>query len=402
MAKREQTAAQVARRPSAITPPTRSVGGPPALGAVVRTAVLLLVAICVVGVGPLLVVNGVFGVLGVNVQPLPGLPFLAPTATEAADLALPRRAWTAARVTVMTKPGGSARLATLEPGFPVTITAHQKAGATVWSHITWDGPTSASGGEGWAQDSAFVSYGGQGRQIGDVGALSPQLMAATAPYESQFSAALYFPEVGQLYRSRGDQSFALGDGFRSVLLAAVFAWNEGQIQHTGAAVTAATAAGVARGDASTTSFAYGAVGDKAGTSAFLTKQEIAGIQPAQGNWQGAQATPNALLQFYAALATKQILNDADRATVTALLGHATSPLSAKLMTILSPGNGGFLVIGVSQGASGWTVSVCGMLVPAHGSRVVLAAVMRDQATQSAAEAGLVAFYRQLATLLAAA
>lgn len=402
MAKREQMAAQVARRPSAVAPPTRLAGGPPELGAVVRTTVLLLVAICVVGVGPLLVVNGIFGALGVNVQPLPGLSFFAPTATEATDLALPRQAWTAARVNVMTKAGGTSRLATLEPGFPVTITAHQRVGATVWSHITWGGPTHTSGGDGWAQDSAFVSYGGQGKPIGDVGALSLQLVAATAPYGSQFAAALYFPEAGQLYRTRGDQAFALGDGFRSVLLAAVFAWNEGQIQHTGAAVTAATASGVARGDASATSFAYGAVGDKAGVSAFLTKVGVAGIQPAQGNWQGAQATPNALLQFYAAFATKQMLNDADRATVAALLGHATSPLSANLATFLSPGNGGFLVTSVSQGASGWTVTVCGVLVPAHGSRVVLAAGVRDEATQSAAEAGLVAFYRQLATLLAAA
>lgn len=368
----------------------------------VRTTVLLLVAVCVVGVGPLLVVNGIFGALRVNVQPLPGLSLFAPTATEAVDLALPRQAWAAARVNVMAKPGGSSRLATLEPGFPVTLTAHQKAGATVWSHITWEGPTSASGGEGWAQDSAFVSYGGQGRPIGDVGALSPQLMVATAPYGSQFGAALYFPDSGQLYRSQGDQSFALGDGFRPMLLAAIFAWNEGQSQHAGAVVTSATATGVASDQESTASFAYGAMGDQSGISAFLTKYGIAGIQPAQGNWQGAQATPNALLQFYTALAAKQLLNDADRATVTTLLGHATSPLTAKMVTILSPGNGGFLVIGASQGGNGWTVSVCGILVLAHGSRVVLAAVVRDQQAQSAAEAGLVAFYRELATLLAAA
>src|SRR5207244_5646040 len=139
---------------------------------------LLLLAICVVGVGPLLVVNGIFGTLHVNMPPVPGLSLFAPSATEATDLALPRQAWAAVRVNVMAKPGGSSQVATLEPGFPVTMTAHQKAGSTVWSHITWEGPTHASSSEGWALDSVFVSYGGQGRPIGDVGALSPQLMVA--------------------------------------------------------------------------------------------------------------------------------------------------------------------------------------------------------------------------------
>ncbi|MGZ3600415.1 MAG: hypothetical protein ACXWQR_03860 [Ktedonobacterales bacterium] len=402
MAERERAAVQVARRAAAISTPTRPDTDRPGLGASARTTVLLLLAICVVGVGPLLVVTGIFGALHVNMPPVPGLSLFAPSATEATDLALPRQAWAAVRVNVIAQPGGSSQLATLEPGFPVTMTAHQKVGSTVWSHITWDGPTKASGGEGWAPDSAFVSYGGQGRPIGDVGALSPQLMTATAPYGSKFAAALYFPESGQLYRSGADQSFTLGDGFRAVLLAAIFAWNEEAGRRIGTAVTATTAAGIARDDASAASFAYGAVGDKAGISAYLTKLGIAGIQPAQGNWQGAQATPNALVEFYTALARKQILNDTDRATVATLLGHVTSPLSTQMSAMLSPGNGGFFVVGVSQGAGGWTMSVCAIIVSAHGSRVVLAAVVRNQPTQAAAEAGLVAFYRQLATLMSAA
>jgi hypothetical protein len=302
----------------------------------------------------------------------------------------------------MAQSGGSSQVATLEPGFPVTMTAHQKAGSTVWSHFTWEGPTRASGGEGWAPDSAFVSYGGQGRPIGDVGALSPQLMATTAPYGSKFAAALYFPESGQLYRSRADQAFALGDGFRSVLLAAVLARNEEPGQHVVTAVTAATAAGIAGANASATSFAYGAVGDKAGISAYLTRAGITGMQPAQGDWQGAQATPNALVEFYTALATKQTLNDSDRATVATLLGRVTSPLSTQMSAIRSPGNGGFFVVGTSQGAGGWTMSVGAIIVSAHGSRVILAAVARNQPTQSAAEAGLVTFYRELATVMPAA
>lgn len=402
MAEGERTAVRAARRVAAISTPTRPADDPPGLGAVARTTALLFLAICIVGVGPLLVVNGIFGTLRVNVSPLPGLSLFAPTATDVPDLALPRQAWTAARVDVMAQPGGSSRLATLEPGFPVTMTAHQKAGTTVWSHIIWDGPTSASGGQGWAPDSAFVSYGGQGRPIGDVGALSPQLLATTASYGSQFAATIYFPESGQLYRSRGDQSFALGDGFRSVLLVASYAWNEQQNSHLGSAVAATTAARVASGEAAAASFAYTAVGDKAGVSAYLTKVAgIVGIEPAQGDWLGAQATPNALAQFYTALAAKQMLNDTDRATVGTLLGKAASPLSTQMVAILSPGNSGFLVIGVSQGAGGWTMSVCALLAPALGAHVVLAAVVREQPTQSAAEAGLVAFYRQLAMVLAA-
>lgn len=402
MAERERAAVQVARRTSAISTPTRPDADRPGLGALARTTVLLVLAICVVGVGPLLVVTGIFGTLHVNMPSVPGLSLFAPSATEATDLALPRQAWAAVRVNVMAQPGGSSQLATLEPGFPVTMSAHQKVGSTVWSQIAWEGPTKASGGDGWALDSAFVSYGGQGRPIGDVGALSPQLMAAIAPYGSKFAAALYFPETGQLYRSRADQAFALGDGFRSVLLAAIFAWNEEPGRRVGTAITATAATGIASDTASAASFAYGAVGDKAGISAYLTKLGIVGIQPAQGNWQGAQATPNALLEFYSALARKQILNDTDRATVATLLGHVTSPLSTQMSAIRSPGNGGFFVVGVAQGAGGWTMSACALIVPAPNTHVVLAAVMRNQPTQSAAEAGLVAFYRQLTSLMSAA
>lgn len=405
MAERERAAVQIARRLSEIpapTEPTQTLADEqPGLVTVARTAVLLFLLICVVGVGPLLVVNGFFGVLRVDVPPLPGLSLFAPAAREAPDLALPRQAWAATRVEVLAQPAHAARRATLEPGFPVTIIAHQRAGNAVWSHVIWGGPTRGSGGEGWAPDSAFIAYGDQGRPIGDLGALSPQMVAATAPYGSQIAAALYFTESGQLYRTGGDQSFALGDGFRAVLLATVLAWNEDPKQHTGSAVAAATATQMASGDDSAATFAYGAVGDKAGSSAYLTKIGIAGIQPAQGDWRGAQATPNALLQFYTDLAMGQILNTGDRATVATLLGHATTPQAAQLTAILSPGNGGFLVIGVAQGAGGWTMSVCGLLVPAHGSRVVLAASVRGQTTDSAAMAGLIAFYRQLAMLLAA-
>ncbi len=400
MAEREQAAVQVAERQPVTSAPDRPPDGEPGPVVLARTMVLLLLAICVVGVGPLLVVNGIFGALQVDVPPLPGISFFAPHVTEAPDLALPRRAWAAARVDVLAEPGQSSRLATLEPGFPVTIIAHRRTGTTVWSRITWGGPTRGSGGAGWAPDSALLSYGGQARPIGDLGALSPQFQATLASYGSQFAAALYFPEAGSLYRTRGDQPFALGDGFRSVVLATTLALHENPKQHVGTAIAATAAAQVANGDNAATTFAYGAVGDKAGISAYLAQVGIAGIQPAQGDWRGAQATPNALLQFYTALAQGAMLDSADRGTLSTLLGQAATPVSDQLSVMLPPGNGGFLVIGVFQGAGGWAMSVSGIVVPAHGSRVVLAAVVRDQATDSAAVAGLVAFYRQLAGLLA--
>lgn len=400
MAERERGVVQVARRQPVISAPARLADGQPGPLALARTMVLLLLAICVVGVGPLLVVNGIFSALRVDVPPLPGLSLFAPIATEAHDLALPRQAWTATRVDVLAQPGHGSQLATLEAGFPVTITAHQRAGATMWSRITWGGPTRSSGGEGWTPDNALLSYGGQVRPIGDLGALSPQFQATLAPYGSRVAAALYFPEAGQLYRTGGDRPFALGDGFRSVVLATILALNEDPRQHIGTAVAASTATQVANGDNSATSFSYGAVGDMAGISAYLAKVGIVGIQPAQGDWRGAQATPNALLQFYTALATGQILNDADRGKVSSLLGHTISSVSAQMLAMLSPGNGGFLVIGVAQGAGGWTMSVSGIIVPAQGSRVVLVASVRDQATEADATAGLVAICRQLAVVLA--
>ena len=404
MAERERAGVQVAERQSAAPSSTRPAQGGQRLVASLRTTVLLFLAICIVGVGPLLVVNGIFGSLRVDVPPLPGFSILTPTASVAPDLALPRQAWTAAQVTMVAQVGGSSALAMLEPGFPVTITAHQWAGGALWSHITWSGPTRAAGGEGWARDSAFVSYGGQGRAIGDVGALSPQLLKALAPYGSRFAAALYFPDSGQLYRTRATQSFALGEGFRSVLLVTLFAQNEEQKQLKPSVAAVTSVAQVANGDATATAFAYAAVGDAAGINTYLTKKGITGIQPAQGDWLGAQATPSGLLQFYTALDARQMLNDTDRAAVVTQLSRITSPASTAMSSILAPGHGGLLVVGTAQaqGAGNWTMSAAGIIAPAKGPHVVLATAVRDQPTQAAAQAALVTFYRQLATLLAAA
>src|SRR5262249_2553757 len=91
------------------------------------SALLIALAFGVIGVGPTILSSAALTALGVRLPKLRGpVPILArwppatPTATSAADLALPRAAWIAAQTSVYAAPGGK-QIAVLEPGFPVQL-----------------------------------------------------------------------------------------------------------------------------------------------------------------------------------------------------------------------------------------------------------------------------------------
>jgi hypothetical protein len=396
---KESAPAQVAVRSRPTQAPDPAPGGPPVLWW--KAWLLIVLAVCVTGAVPVAAAGNLLGVWLVSV---PGAPQFAvtPTATVPPDLALPRQAWIATGASVSAQPGGGTPVASLEPGFPVTLVAHALSGGVTWSRILWSGPTPATGGSGWVRDNALISYGAGGRPIGDLGALSPSLAQAITSYGDAFSAAVYFPEAGQLYRVRADQSFALGDGFRAVLLAALYAHAESQHTAAPSAAAGSPSTKVAGGDAPSAAVAYTQVGGAQDVSSYLTGLGLAGVQPGPNDWNGAQATATGMLAFYAALDGGQALNKTDTGAVKTLLAGGDS---ASVTTILdggTAGKSGLLIAGSAQAGGEWTVSACGIVVPATGPRYLVATAIRNQPSQSGALLALATFFAHLSPLLTTA
>ena len=399
MAKTESAPARVAVRSA---PPDRAAGTARApMLAWWRVALLILLACAVLGVVPVMLAGEFVGAWTVR---LPGAPNLAPATpapTFAPDLALPRQAWVASRVTVLPRPGAGSPVATLEPGFPVTLAAHQRLGSAQWSHISWVGPTSNAGGDGWVPDAAVVGFAADTRPIGDLGALSPALAQALSVYGAAFAAVIYFPDSGQLYRLRADVPLALGTGFRALLITATFAAAEAH--HTPPpAVAATTAVGkLAGGDVASGAAIYTQVGGSAGMARFLASAGVSGVQPAAGDWTTTQATATALVTFYAALTGGDILSASNRAAVVALLAGANTSGVSSVLSGGAAGKDGVLVVGSAHSGDGWTASAGGSIVPAHGPRFFVAVAAQRQPSEAAGRQALATFFTQLNALLAA-
>jgi hypothetical protein len=372
-------------------PPTR----PPGLWW--RAWLLILLAACVTGIVPVALSGNALGVWSVSLAGAPGLGAPSSAATPAPDLALPRQVWIATLASVVAQPGSTQPLAVLEPGFPVTLVAHASARGASWSHIQWAGPTKATGGSGWVPDGEVVSFGAGGRSIGDLGALSQALAQAAGGYGAAFSAALYFPDSGQLYHLRADQSVALGDGFRAVLLAALYANAEKHHSSPPSTTSGSPGAKVAQGDTASAQAAYTQAGGPQGVSTYLTSLAVTGIQPGPGNWAGAQATASGLLAFYAAL-DGGTLTSADTAALKSTLVSADSSGPAAILGGRPVGKGGVLVVGVAQTGASWTVSASGIIAPAGQPRYIMALAIRNQPSLDAARQALAAFYAHLAAL----
>ncbi len=336
-------------------------------------------------------------VLGIWRVTLPGLG--APFAPIPAYT--PRDLYVAADVSVLPQPNAGDPIARLGAGFPVRSVEEHALDHSTWLRITWAGPSHNSGGTGWVSDASLVPYAAHPRPVGDLGALAPSLRATAT--QKHITAALYFPAAGQLYLSAAaDQPFPLGGGVRAVLLAALYANAAAHGQPSPAATPGSPAALVASGDPAATASVYAQLGDAAGVGAYLTRLGVSRIALAPGQPTAATATPRAVLAFYAALMTTNTFSDADRATVLGLLAQSeTTPLapSSLLGSGGSGGSGGTLVTGAASAGSGWTASASGVLVPAQGERVIVAAI----ATADSAAAGrdaLAAWYAQLGRVLA--
>ncbi len=356
-----------------------------------KVAVLIFVAVLIVGLVPVALAGQLLGAWSLSQGGTP-----SPTAMP--DLALPRAVWVATTVDVRAQPGGSS-LATLEAGFPATLTAHRSYSGALWSRVEWAGPTPTSGGSGWVPDTSLVSYGGETRPIGDLGALAPSLRQALADDHKALAVALYFPDSGRLYHAQTGRSFVLGAGWRTALLVALFADAEARHVAPPASDDGSPAALLVQGDAATAAAVYKQLGDAPGVARALAAIGITAIQPAQGDWMGGTATAPALLQLYTALATGTILTAADRATVLGLLAHADASAAATLLAPGQPGPDGMLVLAQARDGGGWAASAAGIVAPTGGPRYVVVAAVLGQSSPDAAQAALRAFFQRLAPLL---
>jgi hypothetical protein len=364
-----------------------------------RTLVLLVLAVTLLGVTPAALAGTFFGLWRLPFLPAASHPTVA--ATTAPDLALPRPAWVAIRVAVLDAPAGQTQVASLEPGFPVTLIEDRQAAGALWTHIRWTGPTQAAGGTGWAPAAAFSSFGAGAAPIGDMAAFSPALARALAPAGPHVAAALYFPDSGFLYHANADQPFALGDGLRAFLLVASLAHAEAT--HT-APPSLFSLAQLETPDPNIAAATYKQLGDAEGLSSFLAGIGVAGVQPAPGDWMGAQAPVNSVLAFYDALFSGRALNDGDRSLTYFFFTQHTNTADNALATAIGGakplGGAGPLIAAAKQQQSGWTVSAVGIAEPASGLRYLVVAVARDLPTQDAAQTLLASFFQQLAPLVA--
>jgi hypothetical protein len=363
-----------------------------------RGTLIILLAFCMVGIVPLVIVAEATGHLAFPSFSLPlSNPFSAttPTPTDAPDLALPRDAWVTRSVDVLPHPGQGAALATLAPAFPVRLLQHQRVGNTLWSRIEWTGPVHSMDGAGWVPNNLLDSNGHTGAILGDLGALSPALRQAVSPYARQFSAVVYIPSQRRLYNAGGmDNSLTLGTGFRPMLLSALY--GEAEAKHT--SVSLMDALLISHSDASGTPRIYQQLGGASGLSTYLGNHAIAGFQT-DPTWSACQATPRAMMTFYAQLAGN-LLTKADTTSVVSILSLADAATTSNLTASWARTAGNLLVVGVAPTGNTWTVSVAGILNPPNGPQVIVVAVATGQSSSDGATPAMKAFYQQLTSQLA--
>ena len=364
---------------------------------IVRTLVLLVLAIALLGAAPAALSGAYFGLWKV--------PFIAsgPTpipTTSQKDLALPRPAWVATAVGVHTQPGVGTPIATLQPGYPVTLVTQRTVSATSWVQVKWPGPTATSGGEGWATASAFTSYGAGTTPIGDLGAFSPSLASIVTAQGTHLAVSLYFPRTGYLFESNATLSFALGDGLRGPLL--IETLSRAEQATTPTSLPLSQLVQIAGGDNTSCAAAYTQLGGTTGTSAFLTNAGVSGIQLNASDWSGAQANTTSLLVFYESLREGHILTVADRVLAFGLLQGSDSALVTAVGGANPLAGDGPLFVSVKQDAGGWTVSAVGVATVPGGEDYTVAIAASELPTQAAAQQAAATFLTQLAPLVAAA
>src|SRR6185437_10246327 len=124
-----------------------------------RATLAIFALFCIVGAIPAALGGETFGYWRLPItsaqlaSPPWSLSYDTPLATSTPMLAN-------ATLRVVTTPGGSSVIATLEPGFAAQVNRYATQAGVRWAQIRWAGPTHAAGGSGWTQASGLVAASG--------------------------------------------------------------------------------------------------------------------------------------------------------------------------------------------------------------------------------------------------
>ncbi len=375
-----------AGKPPAATPPTTS-----ATRAGLRMALWILLLALLTGAVPLTLAGQLFGYWRLPVSS-PALPFISGAASYDAPLANARPMVTNATVHVVSAPGASAAIATLEPGFPVQVTRYATLNGARWAQISWAGPTKAAGGSGWALATQLRTPVGSGaKPIGDLGALSQAVASGASAAGASFAATLYFPASGYTYRS-GNAGMTITLGQQIIPITLVADYGLGLATQQPSSINN----DLVSGNSEALTFVYHAVGGAPGMSAYLARYHIAGFQFASDPAQST-ATVQSLGLFYSALTEAPLASPNDQRQIFTLLVGANTGASAYASA--SQIGSGALVVTVEQTAKGYTTIIAGQLQPASGPAVTVVAVSADQPSAAKAQAALQAFFKPLLATL---
>ena len=390
---RSQAAGQVA--PARTAPKTSSL----------RTTLAIVALFCIVGAIPTALGGETFGYwrLPITNAQLASAPWSLNYDTP---LATPTPMLANATLRVVTTPGGSSVIATLEPGFATQVSRYAMRAGVRWAQIHWAGPTHAAGGSGWTLASGLVAANGtsgtsqssQARDIGDLGALSPTFGQAIGALGPGFASTLYFPAAGASYHTATvDQPEALGAQITPLLLTMLYANGIVAAQPNASKGPPQIARDLVAGNAQALTFDYALVGGAAGMDSFLTQRHNTGFQFAAQQPLQAKGTVRSLSLFYSALASGQLVNAHDQAEITTLLASANSAAAAAVAPQSIIGAGA-LIVTTASGAGGTVAIAAGTLTPASGPSVVVVALAHG-ATPAATQKALQTFFGGLIPII---
>lgn len=391
------------RKLAAANTGTRAPVAPAATGSDanwLRATLSIFVLFCVVGVIPAALGGEVFGywrlpTTGIQLGAAPwSLTYDAPLATAAPVSAN-------ATMRIVTAPGGSTVIATLEPGFSLNVTRYATRAGVRWAQVTWAGPTRAAGGSGWAPASQIISASGsaatQARDIGDMGALSPAFGQAVGALGAGFSSALYFSTNQSYHTANIDQVEPLGAQIVPIVLTLLYAKGIVAAQPNASSGPPAIARDLASGNAQALTFDYALVGDAQGIDSFLAQHNITGFQFAAHAPSEAKGTARSLSLFYTALVNSLIVSPHDSAEITSLLASA-NPGAATAIAPQTMIGSGALTVTTTNGDGGVVTIATGSLKPDSGPSVVVVAITQDT-TAAATQKTLQTYFGRLIALM---
>lgn len=323
---------------------------------------------------------------------LPAPPFLPGPVVYDSPLAAAQPMVANAVIQVVSAPGASAVVATLQPGFPVQVTRYASVASVRWAQVRWDGPTKTAGGTGWAKAALLrTPVAGGAKPIGDLGSFSPALANGASAAGPGFVATLYFPASGYTYRTANTaQSITLGQQIVPVVLVSIYGM--GLAAQQPASVTH----DLASDNPEALIFDYHLVGGASGLGAYLAQRHITGFQFASVPAQST-ATVEGLGLFYSALAGTALVSADDQRQIFQLLAAANA--NATTYASASWIGSGALIASTTQAAQGYATVVTGQLQPASGPAVVVVAVAASQPTAAQAQSALQAFFKPLTAAL---